>query len=54
MEAFILVKVYRPEDYEDVADELVLEDFLGSPAGWTVELQRSDAAHDEPSSTKEK
>lgn len=34
----IVVRIERPEGYEDVADELVLEDFCENPKAFRVEL----------------
>lgn len=43
MGTFIVLKIFRPEEYEDVCDELVLEDFMENPKGFQVELKCSSS-----------
>lgn len=38
MNDYITVRIYRPEGYEDVCDELVLADFTETPKAFSVEL----------------
>jgi hypothetical protein len=42
---YVLVRIYRPEGYEDVCDELVAEDALRGALGFDWELEEESAAN---------
>lgn len=45
---FILVRIYRPEGYEDVCNELVAEDALCGALGFEWELEKNSQNSDVP------
>jgi hypothetical protein len=41
-DGWVYFRVKRPEDYDDVHEELVMDDFLKTPDQWEIELLNKD------------
>lgn len=39
---FILIRVTKPEDYIDIHDEILFDDFMDNPSAFEAELILSD------------